>query len=254
MPSVSVAAHEGLPFMNPLGEAAVERAIATLGLPAGARVVETGCGSAELLIRLLERYPDAEGVGVDADPDVIARAERAATARLAGRRTRLLAVTAEAAAFTPGRFDLVINVASSHAHGGFPGALRTLADLARPGGLVLFGEGFWRRPPSAAFLDALGGATVDELPLGIDALEAGAAAVGLEPVAREVASDEDWAAYEETLARNAEALGTSDGDAYAAQIHRRRALTDGASTLGFGLITLRRVCGHVADTLRRSPD
>ena len=45
---------------------------------------------------------------------------------------------------------------------------------------------------------------------------------------------------EETLARNAQALGTAEGDAYATRIRRRRALPDGATTLGFALMTLRR--------------
>src|SRR6185369_8058331 len=92
-----------------------------------------------------------------------------------------VAATAEDAGLEPEAFDLVMNVAASHAHGGFPAALGALAALARPGGgLVLFGEGYWTRPPSDDFLAALGGATADELPLGLDALVEAARAEGLE--------------------------------------------------------------------------
>jgi SAM-dependent methyltransferase len=240
VPSVSVDAHAGLPFMNPLSERTVERAIAALSLPRGARVLETGCGSAALLIRALERHPQTAGVGVDHDEDALARARRAATVRLAGREPVLIAAAVDDAPLEPASFDLVINVAASQAHGGFPGALGKLAELTAPGGVVLFGEGFWTTAPSQAFLEALGGASIDELPLGIEQLTAAARSAGLRPVAREIASAEDWANYEESLANNAEALGTAEGDAYATVIRRRRALPGGTTTLGFALLTLRR--------------
>jgi trans-aconitate methyltransferase len=241
MASVSLAAHAGLPFMNPLSEEAIDGAIAALQLAPGARVVETGCGAAEVLLRVLERHPEATGVAVDPDGDALLRAAMAARARVPGREPELLAAPADDAGLPAGAFDLVINVAASHAHGGFPEALDALAALAAPGGAVLLGEGFWTREPSPAFLEALGGATADELPLGLQALEGAARAAGLEVVARAEASEDDWAAYEEGLAANAEALGTPDGDAYARRIRERRALPGGGSTMGFALLTLRKI-------------
>jgi hypothetical protein len=238
----SIRAHAAVPFMNPLGEAAVDAAIAALALPDGARVVETGCGAAELLVRVLEAFPDTRGVGIDPDPHALARARVAAAARLPEDRVpELIAASAEEAGLAEGAYDLVINVASSHAHGGFPEALGALAALARPaGGRVLLGEGFWRRPPSPAFLDALGGATADELPLGLDALLDAARAAGLEPLASVVASDADWAAYEDGLATEAERYDDGDAVAYARRIRARHALPDGRTTLGFALLTLQR--------------
>ncbi|MCW3016933.1 MAG: class SAM-dependent methyltransferase, partial [Solirubrobacterales bacterium] len=137
-------------------------------------------------------------------------------------------------------FDLVVNVAALQAHGGFPRALAALAGLTRPGGIVLYGEGYWAEEPSPSFLEALGGATADEVPLGIDALLLAGRAVGLEPERHAVASPADWGAYEEGLAANAEALGTQDGLTYARRIRERRALPGGTTTLGFALLTLRR--------------
>jgi SAM-dependent methyltransferase len=227
--------------MNPLSEADVDGAIAALPLAPGARVVETGCGAAELLLRILEAHPQATGTGVDPDADSLALARAGAAARLPGREPELIAAPAAEAGLLPGSFDLVVNVAASHAHGGFPTALDELAALARPdGGLVLLGEGFWAREPSAAFLEALGGATVDELPLGVEALAAAARAAGLEPVAIAEASETDFAAYEEGLATQAERYDDDDARAYAQSIRERRALPDGATTFGFALLTLRR--------------
>jgi hypothetical protein len=240
--SASLRAHAAVPFMNPLGEAAVDAAIAALALPDGAHVVETGCGAAELLLRVLEAFPDARGVGVDPDPRALARAREAAPARLPeGRVPQLIEARAEDARLAAGAWDLVINVASSHAHGGFPEALGALAALARPGGgQVLLGEGFWRRDPSPAFLDALGGATAGELPPGLDALRDAARAAGLQPLATTVASDADWAAYEDGLATEAERYDDGDAIAYARRIRARHALPDGRTTLGFALLSLQR--------------
>jgi SAM-dependent methyltransferase len=238
----SFRAHAAVPFMNPMSEADVDGAIAGLELPsADARVVETGCGAAELLLRILECHDQATGVGVDPDPLALGRARAAAARRVPGREPELIEARAQDAALEPGGFDLVVNVAASHAHGGFPDALAQLAALARPdGGLVLLGEGFWARPPSAAFLEALGGATADELPLGLDGLLAAVRAAGLEPVDVRAASVADWAAYEDGLATEAERYADDDATAYARRIRDRRALPDGETTMGFALLTLQR--------------
>jgi SAM-dependent methyltransferase len=238
VPSASVRAHARLTFANPFSGSAVDEAVARLDPGPGGRVVETGCGSAEVLLRVLERHPGTSGVGVDVDLHWVARARRAAEQRLPGRDVRVVEAPAEEAGLGPGSFDVVVNVASSHAHGGFPPALGALAALARPGGQVLLGEGFWARRPSAEFLDALSG-TEDELP-DLDGLLAAAREAGLEPEHVRVASEQDWAAYEEGLADAAEADGAPDALAYAHVIRERRALPHGGDTLGFALCVFRR--------------
>jgi len=227
-----------MPFANPLSEADVAAASDALALPPGALVLETGCGAAELLIRVLERHPDARGIGVDPDPDWLARARAAADERLPGRDVRFVAATADGAGLGRGGHDAVINVASSQAHGGFPDALAALRGLVRDGGAVLFGEGFWAREPSPAFLDALGGATRDELP-DHDGLLAAARAAGFDVAFAARATEADWERYETTLARQAEATGGDDALAYARRIRERRALPHGTDTLGFALLVLR---------------
>jgi SAM-dependent methyltransferase len=238
MPSASVAAHDGLPFANPLAEADVDAAIGALDPPPGALVLETGCGGAELLIRVLERHPSARGLGVDPDPGWLERARAAARERLPGRDVAFVAATAAGAGLEPGGYDVVVNVASSHAHGGFPAALGELRTLVRDGGSVLLGEGFWAREPSAAFLDALGGATPDELG-SYDELLAAARAAGFDVAFEARASEADWARYEEGLAERAERAGGAEAAEYARRIRERRALPGGTDTLGFALLVLR---------------
>lgn len=227
MPSASRIAHTDLAFANPMSEAAVNAAIAALPLPSEPLVLETGCGSAEILLRTLRSYPGSRGLGIDLDPDAITEARHRATGLPARFEVR-------DAATIHGTFDAVINVASSHAHGGFPAALYALRAL---GQVVLYGEGFWQRPPSADFLAALGGATVDELP-DLDGLGAAIGDVGFDIVQESFANEDDWARHEETLAANAERHSTPDTLAYARRIRHRRALTGGTNTLGFALLVL----------------
>ena len=227
MPSASQIAHAGVPFANPLSEAAVDAAVDALPLPADALVLDTGCGNGEILLRVLRRRPGVRGLGVDLDPDAIAEARE----RAAG-----LPATFEIrdAATVEGRYDAVINIGASHAHGGFPAALTALRAL---GGSALYGEGFWQREPSEEFLAALGGASADELPY-LDGLRAAIRQAGFEIAFEWLAGEEDWRRYEETLASNAERHGTPDTLAYARRIRERRSLAGGTDTLGFALLVL----------------
>jgi hypothetical protein len=137
-------------------------------------------------------------------------------------------------------------LAASQALGRWDEALGGLVALARPGGgLGLVAEGFWRRAPSAGYLERLDGASSDGLPGGLAELEAGARAAGWNVLAAATASDEDWAAYEETLIANGEAeLARADDPDLRAWVEAARARwehPDGKDTLGFALLTLRRV-------------
>ena len=106
------------------------------------------------------------------------------------------------------------------------------------GRVALYGEGFWRRPPSEDFLAALGGAAIDELS-DDDGLHAAIWDAGFVIVQESGAGEDDWARYEETLAANAERHGTSNTLAYARRIRHRRALPGGTGALGFALFVLR---------------
>ena len=228
MPSASRIAHAGLPFANPMSEAAVDAAIAALPLPDEPVIVDTGCGNGEMLLRVLRYHRGARGLGVDLDADAIAEARRRAGALPARFEVR-------DAGTVDGTFDAAVNVGSSHVHGGFPAAVNKVHALAP---VALFGEGFWRRPPAQDFLDALGGATEDELS-DLDGLRAAIRSAGFEILHESLASEDDWARYEETTAANAERHGTPETLAYARRIRERRALPGGTDTLGFALFVLR---------------
>lgn len=210
-----------------MSETTVTEAIAALRLQPGPQIFDSGCGNGETLLRTLRQHAPASGLGVDLDPDAIAAANR---------RAGDLDVRFEAgdAAAVTGPFDAVINVAASHVYGHFRAALAAFKQLTP---VVLYGEGYWSEPPSQGFLDALGGARVEELE-DLDGLHEALHEAGFEIVHEWLASEQDWARYEETLADNAEHHGTPDTDAYAARIRERRALPRGTTTLGFALMVL----------------
>ena len=222
--AASRVAHGDLTLYNPLSEADLDEAIGLLELAPHARVLDVACGPAEALRRIAARW-EIEGVGYDADAELIERA-RAASPDLD------LLVAAEPPA---GWWDLVVCIASSHALGGFPQALERLREL---GGLVLLGEGYWRREPTPAYLEALGGASRDELP-SYGGLFAASEEAGLTPLWSCVASERDWDRYEWTQVLNAERHGSEQLRERAAAARRRLTMPGGRETLGFALVLLR---------------
>jgi SAM-dependent methyltransferase len=193
--------HGDLRLLNPLSSERVDEVLDLLELDAGDRVIDIGCGKGELLIRVGERF-DIEGLGIDLSKEYVAWARNEAMNRVPNGQITFVTRDASKMEPTPRSFDLAINVGSSHVFGDYETALRRLHDIVKPGGLVLFGEGFWRREPSPDFLEALGG-TADEL-ADYAGLISTCIASGFTPIYTLVSSDEDWDRYEWSLIRNGE--------------------------------------------------
>lgn len=241
----SAIAHADLAFQNPLNEEDVDALVERLPLEGGARVVDVGCGKAELLIRILERH-DASAVGVDLSPYFLAEAREEAAQRVPGARLELREGDAARTRLEPESFDLAIAVGAGGIWHGYGKALRALGRLVPPGGHVLLGEGYWRREPSVAYLEALG-ADRDEL-AGHDGLVAAARQDGLELVEALESSEADWERYERRWAENGERWAAENPDhpgreALLAWIRNGRDRFErlgGRETLGFGLFLFRK--------------
>ena len=239
---LSAIAHADHRFANPLGEEKIERLLGLLDLDVGARVLDIGCGNAELLIRLVERH-GIRGVGVDPSAAALAEARRRMAERVAMDAIELHQLRAEEF-HADGTFDAALCVGSSHAYGGYQGALTALRQLVRPGGLVLIGEGYWKQPPAPPYL-ALLDAEPDELTTHYENMTR-AEAAGLPLLYSAVSSDDDWDHYEGLYRRAVErwvAAHPDDPESADYRAYIRRwydgYLRWGRNTLGFGLYLLR---------------
>jgi SAM-dependent methyltransferase len=239
-------AHEGLAFMNPLAEEDVDEMIEALELEPGAHVLDLGCGKAEILLRIVERYQEVRATGLDHSPAVLAEARRQAEMRVPESKLVLLEQDVREYAPEPGSFDLVVSTGGVSFRGGVGGTLAVLSGFVASGGKLLFGEGYWREDPSAEYLVSLGAAR-EELKDYEGTIEA-AQDVGL-GLKRAVASSiEDWDAYEDAWARNGERYaekhegeeGVAELREWIANGRERYRELGGRETLGFALFLFER--------------
>lgn len=239
-------AHGELPVWNPVPlEVLVDfatRACLASELSARLRVLDIGCGRARLLHELATRVRLPAGlqvVGLDSSKLAI---EAALADRPRLRPDVSLELRREpfrATSFEAGSFGLVCCLGSLHAVGDFETALEVLAALVQPTGHLLLGAGYWRREPSQAYLDALGGGQRDELGTREENL-AQLRARGWRVLDEHCATREEWDHYEGSYAANVErhlASCPDDPDAEAMRARMtawREAYRDhGRDTLGF---------------------
>nr|WSS63748.1 class I SAM-dependent methyltransferase [Streptomyces sp. NBC_01177] len=190
---MSAPGNEHLTWNTPLSEEHAAQLIAACALAPGARIADFGSGWGELLMRLVEAAPGSTGDGVETDPDAVARGRRLAEERGLADRVRFHEVPA--AEYQGAGHDLAVSIGSSHAWpGGTPEALKALRAAVRPGGRVLFGDGFWEREPSPAALEGLGAEADDFGPLL--GLVRQAEAAGLRPLQVTVADQREWDLFE----------------------------------------------------------
>lgn len=120
----------------------------------GAQALDLGCGPADIPIRFLRAYPQAECDALDGSEAMLGHA-RAALGRLPGLapRCRLLCRSLPCADLPLAHYDLVLSNSLLH-HLHDPQVLwRTVRETAKPGALILVMD--LMRPASAAWAEAL---------------------------------------------------------------------------------------------------
>jgi SAM-dependent methyltransferase len=234
----SAIAHRDHDYMNPLSAAKIERLLDLLPLTEHSRVLDLGCGRAELALRIIERF-GSQVVAIDNSSLMLdAALERAQWTGAVGR-LHLDNVDIRDFVADPETFHLVVYLGAGGIDGGVPGILRKLREWTQPGGYVLVGEGYWKRKPASEYLAVLEGTEAEYLDhrgnvqAGLDA--------GLVPLHACVASDDEWDEYEWKYARSIERYvreqpDDPDAPAMLDRIRRWRDayLRFGRDTLGFG--------------------
>jgi len=138
-------------LIDPLGRVAIER----LGIVAGERVLDVGCGCGQTLLQLADRAgPSGHVLGVDISPPMLARARE----RVAGRPTIALALgDAQTYAFSPGAFDALYSRFGVMFFDDPRAAFGNLRAAARSDGRLSFvcWQGLAKNPWAARPLDAV---------------------------------------------------------------------------------------------------
>jgi SAM-dependent methyltransferase len=166
---------------NPLTEEQFACLGAALGLPAGASILDLGCGSGEMLCTWARDY-GVTGTGIDIYPGFIASA--VARAEELGVSGAVWFVASDAAGYVAGEpVDVAACVGATWIGGGVPGTLALLRQSLKPGGTLLVGEPFWRTVPTSPQVLAWSGAQSadDFLTLPAGAFSQRVAGDGFEP-------------------------------------------------------------------------
>jgi SAM-dependent methyltransferase len=145
--------YDRMVWNSPLSEAHACFLLDRLDDVAGQAVLDLGCGWGELLLRAVVRTSEGHGVGVDSAHWAVDRAGRAAAERGLSERTAF--VVGDCSVWADPS-DRVVCIGASHAWGSSGGALRALLSVVRPGGRLVFGDGYWQSPPSSAAVALFG--------------------------------------------------------------------------------------------------
>jgi SAM-dependent methyltransferase len=232
-------AHRDHDYCNPLSAAKFERLLDLLPLEATSRVLDLGCGRAELALRIIERFGSTV-LALDHSPYMLDAARE--RAEWTGALGRLHLDDADIRDFRadPETFHLSVMLDAAGIAGGMPGICRQLRTWTCSGGYVLVGIGYWRRKPSSELVALLGGRERELLDhpgnvqSGIDA--------GLVPMHAVTATEDEWDEYEWKFCRSVEryAREQPDDPDVAAMLDRARRWRDaylrwGRDALGFAV-------------------
>ncbi len=231
-------AHRFLTFGSPVSEATIEGLIPFLPLNEQSTVLDIGCGNGEILLRIVEAYK-CRGIGVDSNVEILEEASKEAQERSVSDLVRFIPEAIYDIEFDQ-QFDLCMCIGASHCCGKFEDSLRFMQTLLTDSGMILSGEGFWRRPPNQGYLDSFGGKR-EELHSFYGNVEQ-ADSLGLSTVWSAVTTDETWDEYEgKYRLAMAQFLAANPSFEKREDFHKRSKswydayLAWGRSTMGFSL-------------------
>ena len=172
--------------------------LATLGaalrLESGARVLELGSGSGEMLCTWARDH-GIVGTGIDMSESFTQQA-RVRSEEL-GVADRVKFIHSDAAGYVSDeKVDVAACVGATWIGGGVSGTVELLARSLRDGGMLLIGEPFWRQPPPTEEVARGCGANAISDFLGLPELLASFGRLGYDVVEMVVADQDDWDRYE----------------------------------------------------------
>lgn len=238
----SAIGHEGIEFWNPVAPEVLKLWVDRLPLTPESLILDVGCGRAALLMRAVERF-GCRAVGVDVSESCINDARSVAISRSIDSRLELRCEPFHEESIADSTFDFAACIGSTHAMEDLENTLRVFTRLVKPGGLVLVGDGYWKKVPDAAYLEFLG-CTQADLRTHSETLDL-VVEQSFEVVATHESSAKEWSQYEDAYSSNIERFVRENPDdpESPAMLQKIRAWREaylrwGKETLGFGLYLL----------------
>jgi len=194
-------AHRDHDYCNPISAAKIEKLLDLLPLDPTSRVLDLGCGRAELALRIIERFGSTV-IAVDHSELMLDAARE--RAEWTGALSKLHLDDSDIRNYQadPETFHLTVMLGAGGIDGGMAGICNQLKVWTKPGGYLLIGEGYWLRKPHSEYLALLGGSDAQYLDHRGN-VQAGSDA-GLIPMHATTASVDEWDDYEWKYSRSIE--------------------------------------------------
>ncbi|MCF6139227.1 SAM-dependent methyltransferase [Pseudalkalibacillus berkeleyi] len=236
----SVIAHQNHQICNPVSQEKLLKVLERIPFKKDAEVLDIGAGKCGILIDIIEKH-ELFGTAIEIEEAFIKEAREIAWPRIdTGRLTILNDDAKKVIHQYDEAFDVAICIGATHAIGDYQSTLEQMYAAVKPGGSILVGEGYWKKTPHAAYLDALG-AKEEELYTHAGNIQVGED-LGLVPMWASVTNEDEWDAYEWLYSSSIEKYcleneDDSDVDWMSDRISKWRNtyLRWGRDTLGFGL-------------------
>ena len=235
----SAIAHREHDYCNPISAAKIERLLDLLPLDDTSRVLDLGCGRAELSLRIIERFGSTV-VAVDRSSLMLDQARERAQWTDALGKLHLDDIDIRDFRADPETFHLTVMLGAGGIAGGMGGICNQLKAWTRSGGYILIGEGYWRTRAHPDYLTVLG-ADHNEFLDHRGNVQA-AVEAGLIPMHAATANLDEWDEYEWKYCRSIEryAREQPEDPDVPAMLERIRKWRDaymrwGRDTLGFAV-------------------
>lgn len=232
-----------LEYNNPISFAKIGRLLKILNLSKDCKVLDVGCGQGELLRQVVRLY-NCSAVGVDINEEEINAAKKASKSLHIDwhcQSIREMDLSSQG-------FSVGFCIGSTHAFGEENGYKKTLAafqELITQEGLVIIGEGYWKKEPDPEYLKETGikSASLKKHFENVELAEE----MGFTPLYITRSSESEWDHFESCFWLKAEEKLRNDPhnpDLQKKTNHwrkwRRAYLRWGKDTMGFGLYVFRK--------------
>lgn len=141
-------AHQYVKYCSPINDEMIDEIAQLMRLKPGMTVIDLGCAKGEILIRMADTC-QVQAFGADINERYLQQAQEEIAQRVPASDITLLMQDVHDYSYEPESFDAVMCINSSELFKTYDEALMTITQYAKPGGMVLMGDYYWRNQPKS---------------------------------------------------------------------------------------------------------